>query len=292
MAAKKKAAKQKISRAGVGSAKPASGLIERVRRLPFFEGLAPKELQRILPNLHWHKAPAGTVLFEEGSVGQAMYLIEQGKILISKKGRGQTNQGITILSAGEFFGEMSLFQAQLRSASAKALEETTLVTLAGKDLFGWFRRDPKTALHMMMNGIRVMAARLRETTSELTGLHSLSAALLEARTSQAVFSSATEELSKLIGPEIADGGVMYGFNPYVEEFVPESHWGAIPGELLTGLKKIPGPPHRSVPLGPKPQDGCLLIFDPKEKALLKKIPLLEIIAGAAHQALLNVQTLI
>lgn len=269
---------------------PSDQLVRHAARLPFFNGLTRQDLEKIAPYLEWRQVPAQTILIEEGARGDSMYFIESGKVLISKKGRAGQTQGITILSSGDFFGEMSLLESQPRSASAMTLEDTQVISISGKNFFTWLRRDPKKTLLILINGLRTVSERLRETTGELTSLHSLGQSLLEAQTKETVYSSVAEELSRLIGARLADGGVLYSFNPYVEEYVSEKHWGKVPGALLTSLKEI-GSPHK-FPIGPESKNGYLLLVEPKAGALLRKSPLLEIIAGMTHQALVRCQALL
>ena len=50
--------------------------------------------------------PAGTVLFQEGDKGEEMYIIQSGRVKISKRTRG-VEKNLATLEKGEFFGEMT-----------------------------------------------------------------------------------------------------------------------------------------------------------------------------------------
>ena len=72
--------------------------------------------------------PQGTVLFREGETGREMYVIQSGKVSISKRA-GESQKVLTILGAGEFFGEMSILNNKPRSASASCEEDTKLLVI-------------------------------------------------------------------------------------------------------------------------------------------------------------------
>lgn len=72
---------------------------------------------------------AGRRIFEEGESGQHAYLIERGAIRISACRQGEEKE-LAILREGEMFGEIALIDQRLRTASATALEETTLIPIS------------------------------------------------------------------------------------------------------------------------------------------------------------------
>src|SRR4051812_46571866 len=61
--------------------------------------------------------PPGTILFKEGDTGKEMYVIQSGKVRISKTVR-DVEKTLVELPAGEFFGEMSILNDKPRSATA------------------------------------------------------------------------------------------------------------------------------------------------------------------------------
>ncbi|MEW6677138.1 MAG: EAL domain-containing protein [Pseudomonadota bacterium] len=88
------------------------------------------------------KYSAGRTIFSEGAPGQHAYLIEQGRIRITKQNRqGETE--LASLQAGDMFGEIALIDRRPRTASATALEETTLIPITRELLVDKLRQsDP------------------------------------------------------------------------------------------------------------------------------------------------------
>ena len=110
------------------------------------------------------------VIFEEGSPGDAMFLIESGRIKISQKVAEGENI-LAVLGKGDFFGEMALLDDGPRSASAIALEETILLEI-GRDTFTeLLMGGSNVAPRMLVNTAKVVSERLRTTDSILLTLY-------------------------------------------------------------------------------------------------------------------------
>lgn len=72
--------------------------------------------------------PKGHVLFKEGDNPDALYIIESGKIVITKK-RGSVELELVVLEKGQVLGEMGFFDDKTRSASAKAITEVKAIEI-------------------------------------------------------------------------------------------------------------------------------------------------------------------
>lgn len=108
---------------------------------------------------------AGETIFRQGDAGDAMYIIESGEVEIRLFGDMAQALPLRTLRAGEFFGELSLFDRQPRSASAVATADVVLLEL-DHDAFAAFVRDhPRAALAIF----RTMSLRLRDTNAMLSG---------------------------------------------------------------------------------------------------------------------------
>lgn len=107
----------------------------------------------------------GEVIFEEDSAGKEIYIIESGKVEISKSVNGDSTR-IALLEKGEFFGEMAPITGVVRSATAIAVGDTYLVPFSMDEMFERMQHDPK----FMLSVLRRLISRLRNTTSELRDL--------------------------------------------------------------------------------------------------------------------------
>jgi len=133
--------------------------IDDLRQVPLFESLdeeAAKELSGLLETLD---CEAPKVLFRAGDAGDAMYIIERGKVRISVQATDGRELTLTELGQGDFFGELTLLDRQPRSANATVSEESRLAVLSREHFLSFMRSKPNVALEMLT----ALANRLRRT---------------------------------------------------------------------------------------------------------------------------------
>ena len=111
------------------------------------------------------KIPAGTVLFHEGDKGEEMYIIQSGRVKISKRIRG-VEKTLATLEKGEFFGEMAILNDKPRSASAETIEECEMLVIDRKTFDALIRGNVEIAVRF----IKRLADRLRETNDQMEAL--------------------------------------------------------------------------------------------------------------------------
>jgi uncharacterized membrane protein len=133
--------------------------IDTLRHVPLFESLddeAAAELCHLFESLD---SKAGTSLFRAGDQGDAMYLIERGKVRICVHTVDGREVTLTELDRGDFFGEMALIDGQARSADAVVAEDAQLAVLSREHFLSFMRSSPDIALEMLT----ALANRLRHT---------------------------------------------------------------------------------------------------------------------------------
>jgi len=109
--------------------------------------------------------PAGTVLFREGDRGEEMFILQSGKVKISKKIRG-VEKTLATLEKGEFFGEMAILNDKPRSASAETIEDCEMLVIDRKTFETLLRSNVEIAIRF----IKRLADRLRETNDQMEAL--------------------------------------------------------------------------------------------------------------------------
>jgi CRP/FNR family cyclic AMP-dependent transcriptional regulator len=133
--------------------------IDTLRQVPLFESLddkAAKELSELLETLD---CKAETFLFRTGDAGDALYLIEHGKVRICVQAIDGHEVTLTELGRGDFFGDMALLDGQRRSADAVVAEDARLALLSREHFLSFMRSSPDVALEMLT----ALANRLRHT---------------------------------------------------------------------------------------------------------------------------------
>lgn len=98
----------------------------------------------------------GEIIFKEGDEGDRMYVVQAGKVSITKKADfGEVS--IANLEPGEIFGEMAMFDRLPRSATATAFGEARILGIDKKKLFQSIGRDPTLVFKL----IESMSSRIR-----------------------------------------------------------------------------------------------------------------------------------
>lgn len=101
----------------------------------------------------------GSFIFHQDSPGTALFLVESGRVHISRTNRDGKSLVLAILSPGEFFGELALLDKKPRSADAVAGDDCRLYYLNRDSFISTLMEFPDAALAL----IKSLAARLRET---------------------------------------------------------------------------------------------------------------------------------
>jgi CRP-like cAMP-binding protein len=115
----------------------ASERIKLLARCDLMRHLPAEQIEQILPCIHARQLKAGEILFKAGDPGDALYIVAHGKIEVLTNGSpgAETSGGaIALLGEGHAFGEMSLLSGGPRSATIRAVEDTSLLKI-GKDDF-------------------------------------------------------------------------------------------------------------------------------------------------------------
>jgi len=108
---------------------------------------------------------AGTVLFREGDKGEEMFIVQSGKVKISKKIRG-VEKTLATLEKGEFFGEMAILNDKPRSATAETIEDCEMLVIDRKTFETLLRSNVEIAIRF----IKRLADRLREANDQMEAL--------------------------------------------------------------------------------------------------------------------------
>ena len=101
-------------------------------------------------------------IFREGDLGDCMYVILSGKVVISKNAGSGHSQFLTTVGIGECFGEMSLIDSQSRSAHAVAQEPTILRSFCREDL----RQLLIINSQIIINLLKTFSERVRTTNAQ------------------------------------------------------------------------------------------------------------------------------
>ena len=130
-------------------------LIEKVlvlKSLNLFKDTPENILADLAPLMKEMEYEQGTEIFKEGETGDCMYIIQQGNIKIHK-----ANTTLAILKEKEVFGELSLLDADTRSASATADTDCILYKIDQEPFYELMDERPEVAKGF----IKILCQRLR-----------------------------------------------------------------------------------------------------------------------------------
>lgn len=110
---------------------------------PLFSDLSRDEFTALVERLAPRSVGAGDTIIRQGEKGDSIFVIVSGQVSISRREADRSEVWITNLGEGNFFGEFGYFSGQKRSASVRAVEETTLLEIGRKDLEAVIAKHPR-----------------------------------------------------------------------------------------------------------------------------------------------------
>lgn len=125
-------------------------------RVPAFRGLTGDELIQLLEAAEKCTFPPGDTIVREGSTGAWLYIIISGSASVRKTADGSSTE-LAQLEPGDSFGEMSLVDQELRSASVIATDACVLLRLSENACW----RHPASSAKIYRNIARILSRRLR-----------------------------------------------------------------------------------------------------------------------------------
>ena len=123
--------------------------LEALRSVPLFASLTDAAATELRDLLTIKNAGAGMQLVHKGDSGDAMYLIETGRVRISITDEDHQEIILAELAQGDFFGEMSIIDGRQRSADAIVIEDARLAVLSRTDFLAFVSSNADVALGML-----------------------------------------------------------------------------------------------------------------------------------------------
>lgn len=127
---------------------------------PLFSDLYEDEIDRVLSQCKVMQLAPGETVFNEGDIGEDIYLILQGDIKIIKGG-----VLIAYLGKADLFGEMILLFEGTRSTTAIAETHSDILLLNYQSIMKMYEKNPRAMSIMMLNVARLLAARLKKSNA-------------------------------------------------------------------------------------------------------------------------------
>jgi CRP-like cAMP-binding protein len=142
-----------------------------IRNVPIFAGLEESALKILSEQSQTQAYAAGDIIVREGEKSNVMFLITSGKVRICKHFGHADVAVLAMLGPGEFFGEMCILETLPRSATAQAVEPTTLLSLSSMAWYHLFQRMPAQHSILILNIARDLSRRLRRIDEMFAARH-------------------------------------------------------------------------------------------------------------------------
>jgi len=138
----------------------AQSLIEGI---PLFREIPQHHLRELARFARHEQFAAGETIVRMGEPGSTLYVVRSGRVNVVREQESGASITLAVFGPGEFFGELSIFDGERRSATVIAVEDTETVTLGRYDIMRVINHNPQIGLSLLKS----LSARLRETDARL-----------------------------------------------------------------------------------------------------------------------------
>lgn len=135
-----------------------------LKELPIFSSLTDDEIKAVSEISNAQTVSADELVFSEGEPGNILYVIIRGSVRIYTKITENVDKTLVTLRSGGLFGEMAVISEDYRSATARAVEETELISISQKDFRNLLDNNPAAGKKILEFIVKVLAGRLKNTT--------------------------------------------------------------------------------------------------------------------------------
>jgi CRP-like cAMP-binding protein len=104
------------------------------------------------------------VIIRQGESGNCMYVVQGGRVEVLQDCLKGGEQHLAFLEAGDFFGEMAVFEKEIRSATVRAAGDARVLCIDKKALLTRIREDPLLAVNLL----KTMSHRIRHLNEEIS----------------------------------------------------------------------------------------------------------------------------
>jgi len=137
-----------------------------LKQIPLFSELSDRDLEKIFQVASRQRYHKDNIILIEEEVGSTMFVILSGRVKISRISDDGREVILSILSDGDFFGEMSLLDGHTRSANVTAIEESELLVIRREEFLQMLKEFPQIAINLL----KELAQRIRKSDEHIKSL--------------------------------------------------------------------------------------------------------------------------
>ena len=137
--------------------------LSKLQSMPVFAPLPESSLEKILPLLQLRQVNNGTDIIQQGDVGEFLYVITRGEVLVLREGGQIREEVLATLSEGECFGEMALISEEPISATIRAKTAVTLLQMSKEDFNQLILVNPSLSVYFT----KLLTQRLQQANTRM-----------------------------------------------------------------------------------------------------------------------------
>lgn len=137
-----------------------------LRRIKILAKLNDTQLAHLSDFMELHECPMNGIVFRQGDLGEAMFLVLTGE-LRARTATGDTESILATFRAGDFFGDMALFDNGPRSADVVADADSSLIKISAANFYRMIREAPALATPFLQAAARTLSSRIRADNKRL-----------------------------------------------------------------------------------------------------------------------------
>lgn len=138
-------------------------IVELLGRVPVFSTLEHEDLERIAELAVPRDYEPGQIVFREGDASDTCYIVRSGRARAVREHPDGRTITLATFGTGDIFGELAMFEDELRSATVEAVQRTSAVAVLGPDMRRLMVEHPQIAIRLLA----ALGRRLRETNDRL-----------------------------------------------------------------------------------------------------------------------------
>ncbi|MGC7879933.1 Crp/Fnr family transcriptional regulator, partial [Desulforudis sp. 1190] len=141
-------------------------MIEQLKRISLFAALPPEALKSVASIVRERRYAKGRLIFVEGEPGDGVFLLQEGRIKLTRQTPDGREHILHYVNPGEVFAEIVLFDGGTYPATAEVVEDARVGVILNPDFDDLIVKHPELALAML----RIMSRRLRTAQEKVMSL--------------------------------------------------------------------------------------------------------------------------
>ena len=152
--------------AGPAAREPSADDVAALAQLSLFGALSSETIRYLASRCEEVRIPAGETFCAQGESGDCLFVLRSGQAIVERAAGGERHR-LAEVTAGDFFGEVALVAIRPRTASVRAVRDSTALRLPHRAIYDLSQRDMEQFALLQMNLAREIGRRLARADEAL-----------------------------------------------------------------------------------------------------------------------------